>query len=56
MSIVCEVGGGLRKARRLQLSQVCSVTSMSYRAWISREARDPSLLINCTANALCLFR
>lgn len=56
ISLVCEVGGELHKTRRLQMSQSCCVTSISYRAWISREARDPSLLVNCTANALCLFR
>jgi len=32
------------------------VTCLSSRAWISREARDPSLLVNCGINALCLYR
>ena len=32
------------------------ITSISARAWISREARDPSLLVNCAVNSLCLFR
>lgn len=56
ISLVCEIDGELQKTRRLRLSQACSITSISYRAWISREARDPSLLVNCTGNALCLFR
>lgn len=56
VSVICEIDGGLHKSRRLQLSQSCSITNISYRAWISREARDPTLLVNCTANSLCLFR
>ncbi|XP_017772551.1 PREDICTED: WD repeat-containing protein 13-like [Nicrophorus vespilloides] len=55
VSAVFDVSGGLQRTRKLTLGVACSVTSLSYRAWISREARDPSLLINCSNNAVCLF-
>jgi hypothetical protein len=32
------------------------VTSISARSWVSREARDPSLLINACLNKLLLYR
>ncbi|PIK56477.1 putative WD repeat-containing protein 13, partial [Apostichopus japonicus] len=32
------------------------ITCLSFRAWISREASDPSLLVNCAYNSLCLYR
>jgi hypothetical protein len=32
------------------------VTSISYRTWISREARDPSLLVSCADSTLRLYR
>lgn len=41
---------------RLVVSQGCMVTSISYRTWISREARDPSLLVSCADSTLRLYR
>ncbi|PSN32818.1 WD repeat-containing protein 13 [Blattella germanica] len=48
--------GRLSKLRRLTVAENCSITCISWRAWISREARDPTLLVNCAANVVCLFR
>ncbi|XP_065162354.1 WD repeat-containing protein 13-like [Atheta coriaria] len=56
VSTICDINGNLQCTRKLSLGACCSVTSLSYRAWISREARDPTLLINCSNNAICLFR
>ena len=36
--------------------QSSAVTSISYRSWISREARNPMLLVNVATNLLCLYR
>lgn len=33
-----------------------SITCLSWKSWISREARDPMLLANCTNNMLCLYK
>lgn len=41
---------------RLVVSQGCMVTSISYRTWINREARDPSLLVSCADSTLRLYR
>ena len=41
---------------RITVCEGLPVTSISARSWISREARDPSLLVNCCVNALCLFK
>ncbi|KAK2182029.1 hypothetical protein NP493_369g00025 [Ridgeia piscesae] len=48
--------GKITKAKRMTVCEGSPVTCISARAWISREARDPSLLVNCGINALCLFR
>nr|CAD7442021.1 unnamed protein product [Timema bartmani] len=48
--------GRLNKGRRLNVSENCSITCISWRAWISREARDPMLLVNCAANVVYLLR
>ncbi|KAJ6655268.1 hypothetical protein lerEdw1_005460 [Lerista edwardsae] len=48
--------GKLTKAKRLMVNEGSSVTSISARSWISREARDPSLLINACINKLLLYR
>ncbi|XP_061470295.1 WD repeat-containing protein 13 isoform X3 [Rhineura floridana] len=48
--------GKLTKAKRLVVNEGSSVTSISARSWISREARDPSLLINACINKLLLYR
>uniref|UniRef100_A0A8D0HK84 WD repeat domain 13 n=1 Tax=Sphenodon punctatus TaxID=8508 RepID=A0A8D0HK84_SPHPU len=48
--------GKLTKAKRLVVNEGSSITSISARSWISREARDPSLLINACVNKLLLYR
>lgn len=48
--------GRLSKCRRIVVAENCPITCISWRAWISREARDPTLLVNCAANVVCLFR
>ncbi|XP_068084432.1 WD repeat-containing protein 13 [Anabrus simplex] len=48
--------GRLSKCRRVVVAENCQITCISWRAWISREARDPTLLVNCAANVVCLFR
>ncbi|TRY86434.1 hypothetical protein DNTS_004207 [Danionella cerebrum] len=48
--------GKLTKAKRLVVNEGSSVCSISARSWISREARDPSLLINACVNKLLLYR
>ncbi|KAG8236566.1 hypothetical protein J437_LFUL017022 [Ladona fulva] len=57
VSFLFELGSGrLSKCRRISVSEGCGITCLSFRAWISREARDPSVLVNCAANTICLFR
>ncbi|KAM9577127.1 WD repeat-containing protein 13 isoform 1-T1 [Trichechus inunguis] len=48
--------GKLAKAKRLVVHEGSPVTSISARSWVSREARDPSLLINACLNKLLLYR
>ncbi|KAG9467727.1 hypothetical protein GDO78_014429 [Eleutherodactylus coqui] len=48
--------GKLTKAKRLVVSEGSAITSISARSWISREARDPSLLVNACINKLLLYR
>lgn len=48
--------GKLTKAKRLVVSEGSSICSISARSWISREARDPSLLVNACVNKLLLYR
>lgn len=48
--------GKLHKKKKISIVENCPVTCLSWRAWISREARDPSLLINCAADVICLYR
>ncbi|XP_060039630.1 WD repeat-containing protein 13 isoform X1 [Erinaceus europaeus] len=48
--------GKLTKAKRLVVHEGSPVTSISARSWVSREARDPSLLINTCLNKLLLYR
>lgn len=55
VSIFCELNGGLCKTRKVTVDPSCYITNLSYRAWISREARDPLLLVNATDNSICLF-
>ncbi|KAJ8941330.1 hypothetical protein NQ318_004774 [Aromia moschata] len=51
----CEFNGALCKMKKICLSSNSSITSLSYRAWISREARDPLLLVNATDNYIYLL-
>lgn len=48
--------GKLTKAKRLVVSEGSAISSISARSWISREARDPSLLVNACINKLLLYR
>lgn len=48
--------GKLTKAKRLVVNEGSSICSISARSWISREARDPSLLVNACVNKLLLYR
>ncbi|XP_076774719.1 WD repeat-containing protein 13 isoform X1 [Arvicanthis niloticus] len=48
--------GKLTKAKRLVVHEGSPVTSITARSWVSREARDPSLLINACLNKLLLYR
>lgn len=48
--------GKLTKGRRIIVSEDAPITSLSARNWISREARDPSVLVNCAINCLVLYR
>lgn len=56
-SFLFEPGTGkLQKKKKITVVENCPVTCLSWRAWISREARDPLLLVNCAANVICLYR
>ncbi|GAA6076017.1 WD repeat-containing protein 13-like [Tachysurus ichikawai] len=48
--------GKLTKAKRLVVNEGSPISGISARSWISREARDPSLLINACVNKLLLYR
>uniref|UniRef100_A0A673LE71 WD repeat domain 13 n=1 Tax=Sinocyclocheilus rhinocerous TaxID=307959 RepID=A0A673LE71_9TELE len=48
--------GKLTKAKRLVVNEGSPISSISARSWISREARDPSLLVNTCVNKLLLYR
>ncbi|XP_069503614.1 WD repeat-containing protein 13 isoform X1 [Ambystoma mexicanum] len=48
--------GKLTKAKRLVVNEGSCITNISARSWISREARDPSLLVNACVNKLLLYR
>ncbi|XP_066139422.1 WD repeat-containing protein 13-like isoform X2 [Euwallacea fornicatus] len=55
VAVLCEINGALYKAKKTTIDPNSYITSLSYRTWISREARDPTLLVNLTNNSLCLF-
>ncbi|XP_013417512.1 WD repeat-containing protein 13-like [Lingula anatina] len=56
-AFTCDIATGkLIKTKRITVCESRPVTSISARTWMSRESRDPSLLVNCGVNALCLFR
>nr|CAB3267683.1 WD repeat-containing protein 13-like [Phallusia mammillata] len=48
--------GQLRKGHQMVISAGNPLTCIQARSWMSREARDPSVLVNVTANMLCLYR
>lgn len=49
--------GKLTKGKRMMVAENCPITCLSARQWASREARDPSVLVNCgLINALILYR
>ncbi|KAK9496471.1 hypothetical protein O3M35_013235 [Rhynocoris fuscipes] len=48
--------GKLNKSRKMFLGNNAAVTSINWRAWISREARNPSLLVNISSNSVRLYR
>ncbi|ESO10695.1 hypothetical protein HELRODRAFT_72444, partial [Helobdella robusta] len=50
------ISGRLIRAKKLHISDGHSVTSICSRSWLSRECRDPSLLVNCSNNMLSLLR
>ncbi|KAH9379273.1 hypothetical protein HPB48_020917 [Haemaphysalis longicornis] len=48
--------GKLTKGKRMMVAENCPITCLSARQWASREARDPSVLVNCgLINALILY-
>ncbi|XP_035222715.1 WD repeat-containing protein 13-like, partial [Stegodyphus dumicola] len=47
--------GRLTKGKKILVNENCAITCLSARNWASREARDPSLLANCAADAVLLF-
>lgn len=46
----------LTRNKRVVVSPGCGLTCISYRTWVNREARDPSLLVSCGDGLLRLFR
>ncbi|XP_054271670.1 WD repeat-containing protein 13-like [Macrosteles quadrilineatus] len=48
--------GRLSKLRRLVVGEDCAITCISWRAWVSREAREPLLLVNSSNNCVSTFR
>uniref|UniRef100_A0A914V5Q2 WD repeat domain 13 n=1 Tax=Plectus sambesii TaxID=2011161 RepID=A0A914V5Q2_9BILA len=50
------MSGKLVKGRRILVCQNHPITSLCARAWVSREARDPTLLVSVAANMFCLYR
>lgn len=57
LSVVADLNSGkLIKGRRTLVCLGRSVTSLAFKAWVSRESRDPLLLANTTANLLCLYK
>ncbi|XP_014246981.1 WD repeat-containing protein 13-like [Cimex lectularius] len=57
MSFYFNVNSGkLNKHKRIFVGVSAAITNINWRAWISREARDPSLLVNIAANMIQLYR
>lgn len=57
LMFVCDVATGkLTKGKKLPICPGHAITSIQCRAWISREARDPCLLVNSSSGNILLFR
>ncbi|KAK3854623.1 hypothetical protein Pcinc_038914 [Petrolisthes cinctipes] len=57
VSFLFDLGSGcLRKGKRCVVREDACVTSLSARAWASREAPDPTLLVSAGCDALLLYR
>uniref|UniRef100_UPI00358F1978 WD repeat-containing protein 13 n=1 Tax=Myxine glutinosa TaxID=7769 RepID=UPI00358F1978 len=48
--------GKLSRARRVLVGEGSVISSVAARSWVSREARDPSLLVNASPDLLLLYR
>ena len=48
--------GKLSAIHEMLIGKLSMITSIQSRSWMSREARDPSLLINVSKNVLCLYK
>ncbi|CAH1794227.1 unnamed protein product [Owenia fusiformis] len=48
--------GKISKAKKVMVNEGHAVTSIQFRTWLSREARDPTVLVNCCDNTLRLYR
>eukprot|EP00794_Sanderia_malayensis_P008926 gene8926-9878_t len=55
-SFAVNVTGKLQRTHRFIIAENCPITSLSFRTWMSREARDPSLLVSCMSNVLFLYK
>ncbi|XP_065890385.1 WD repeat-containing protein 13-like [Dysidea avara] len=51
-----QVSGKLQRSKRFVVSPGYGISCITWRSWISREARDPSLLVNSTDGSLRLYR
>ena len=57
LSSICPLDPGkLSRARRVLVGEGSVISSMAARSWVSREARDPSLLVNASPDLLLLYR
>uniref|UniRef100_T1JHG3 Uncharacterized protein n=1 Tax=Strigamia maritima TaxID=126957 RepID=T1JHG3_STRMM len=57
MSFLYDLATGyLNRGHKLVVCEARPITCLSARNWVSRQACDPSLLVNCAFDALTLFR